>query len=346
MRAKRLTALIATAIASFEISQTAGASDPPDETTAAMRDESRVFRPGWNLRERGDHSLGFSGYYRYGYGWTDDGEAMPSFHAPGAPAKYRLGNEDVQGGEIVIDYRYYLDGLQSESRNNEMGSRFVQLQGRWQEFQHIRDIEELFLEFNSDSTTEAFIRLGNVIADGTHVWFGRRFYDRQDIHLLDHFWLNVAQGSNYGGGIEGIGLGHGKTLDIAALYAYDEGARHDPVDPTGDTIDSYIVDARLRGYSIGPDSELTIVGQAGYRPAYRAPHGVAVAGLDARVSTASELAPITSGRPPRAVATTPESCTARAPRSCKATSTRALRPSCKATIWMKLGRSKRITTCW
>ena len=129
--------------------------------------------------------------------------------------------------------------------------------------------------------TEAFIRLGNVIADGTHVWFGRRFYDRRDIHLLDHFWLNVAQGSNYGGGIEGIRLGHDKTLDIAVLYAYDEGARHDPVDPTDDTIDSYIVDARLRGYSVGPDSELTIVGQAGYRPGYQAPKGVTLSGLDA-----------------------------------------------------------------
>ena len=161
--------------------------------------------------EHGGHSLEFHGYYRYGYGWTNDGEPMPSFGAPGAPAKYRLGNEEVQGGEIVIDYRYYLDGIPTDSRKNETGSRFIQLQGRWDEFQNIRDIDKLFLEFSNDHTKEAFIRLGNFLGDGTHVWFGRRYYDRQDIHMIDHFWLNVAQGSDYGGGIEGIKLGGNKT---------------------------------------------------------------------------------------------------------------------------------------
>ena len=99
--------------------------------------------------------------------------------------------------------------------------------------------------------------------------------------MIDHFWLNVAQGSDYGGGIEGIKLGANKTVDVAALYAYDEGARQAPVDPTHDDIDSYMLDVRLRGYSFGPDSKLTIVGQIGYRPKYDAPIGVTLAGLNA-----------------------------------------------------------------
>jgi len=281
MRGTLFAAHIGSAILSFAMSEAAHAADPPADTVVIARDNSHPFQSGWNVLDAGDHSLEFHGYYRYGYGWTTDAEPMPSFGAPGAPAKYRLGNEEVQGGEAIFDYRYYPDGVPMDSREHETGSRFIQLQGRWDEFQNIRDIDQLFLEFSNDHTKEAFIRFGNFLGDGTHAWFGRRYYDRQDIHVIDHFWLNVAQGSDYGGGIEGIKLGGHKTVDVAALYAYDEGARQAPVDPTHDDIDSYMLDVRLRGFSFGPDSRLAIVGQIGYRPSYDAPIGVGLAGLKA-----------------------------------------------------------------
>ena len=277
MQTKLLAALIGSAIISFPLSQTAYAADLPAGTVVDEgRDNDYLFQPGWNVLEHGGHSLEFHGYYRYGYGWTPEGEPMPTFQAPGSLSKYRLGNEEFEGGEIVIDYRYYLDGIPKDSRKNETGSRFIQIQGRWEEFRDIEEIDELFLEFTNDFTKEAFIRLGNFIADGTHVWFGRRFYDRRDIHMIDHFWLNVAQGSDYGGGIEGIKLWDNKTIDVAAFTAYDESAEQE----TGDNIDSYMLDVRLRGYSFGPDTELTIVGQVGYRPEYDTPAAVAAAGLD------------------------------------------------------------------
>lgn len=246
------------------------AKDQPAEV-----EEAEVKKPKWNHWEFGNSSLDFNGYYRYGYGWTPDGDPMPSFQAPGASAKYRLGNEEVQGGEIVLDYRYYFDGPPPADKEKS-DARFLQLQGRWEEFRNIREIDELFLEFGNDFTKEAFVRLGNFIASGTHIWFGRRFYDRQDIHMIDHFWLNVAQGSDYGGGVEGIKLWDKKTLDVAAFYAYDESAEVE----TGDNINSYMLDFRLRGYSFGPDSSLTLVGQIGYRPEYETPAGVSLLGLD------------------------------------------------------------------
>jgi maltoporin len=255
---------------SMASSHVAYGADLPQGTVVA-EEPAGLFPPGWNDRVYGNHSLEFHGYYRYGYGWTPDGEPMPSFSAPGALSKYRLGNEDVQGGEIVIDYRYYLDGVPADKKV-ETGSRFIQIQGRWEEFRNIREIDELFLEFSNDFTKEAFIRFGNFLGDGTHAWFGRRFYDRQDIHMIDHFWLNVAQGSDYGGGVEGINIWGDKTLDVAAFYAYDEGAQLAEVDPSDDNIDSYMLDFRLRGYSLfGPDSKLTLVAQLGYRPEYDAP---------------------------------------------------------------------------
>jgi maltoporin len=268
MPIKRANALLATAsigavLAAMSCAPAAYGADLPAGTVV---DDSPVLQqPKWNELVYGNHSLEFHGYYRYGYGWTTDGDPMPSFQAPGALSKYRLGNEEVQGGEIVIDYRYYLDGV-PQDKKVETGSRFIQLQGRWEEFRNIREIDELFLEFGNDFTKEAFVRLGNFLADGTHIWFGRRFYDRQDIHMIDHFWLNVAQGSDYGGGIEGIKLWDNKTIDVAAFYAYDETAELSPF--SNDNINSYMLDFRLRGYSFGPDSKLTLVGQIGYRPEY------------------------------------------------------------------------------
>lgn len=221
----------------------------------------------WNEWTFGNSTLDFHGYYRIGYGWDANGDPMPAFQAPGALSKYRLGNEDVQGGEIVLDYRYYLDGV--PRAGGPENSRFIQLQGRWDDFENIDNLDELYLEFNNDHTKESFIRFGNFLGDGTNVWFGRRFYDRKDIHMIDHFWLNVAQGSDYGGGIEGISLWDGKTLDLAGFYAYDE-----TVEPqTGDNIDSYMFDARLRNFTTMPDGKLTLIGQVGYRPGYEAPAG-------------------------------------------------------------------------
>jgi maltoporin len=271
-----LRLMVGSAICALPFAGEARASDlkgsAKDDTEVVVEEAAK---PKWNHWEFGNSSLDFNGYYRYGYGWTADGDPMPSFQAPGALSKYRLGNEEFQGGEIVLDYRYYFDGPPPAAKD-KTAARYLQLQGRWEEFRNIREIDELFLEFGNDFTKEAFVRLGNVIADGTHIWFGRRFYDRQDIHMIDHFWLNVAQGSDYGGGVEGIKLWGNKTIDVAAFYAYDESAELE----TGDNIDSYMLDARLRGYSFGPDSSLTIVGQIGYRPEYETPAGVSLQRLD------------------------------------------------------------------
>jgi hypothetical protein len=83
MQAERPTALVAWAIISVAMLQAAVAADLAADTVVAERDASHAFQPGWNLLERGGHSLEFRGYYRYGYGRTQDGEPMPSFGAPG-----------------------------------------------------------------------------------------------------------------------------------------------------------------------------------------------------------------------------------------------------------------------
>src|SRR5258708_27157991 len=47
-------------------------------------------------------SFGFHGYFRSGYGLDSKGGAQVAFQAPGADAKYRLGNEAETYGEFIF----------------------------------------------------------------------------------------------------------------------------------------------------------------------------------------------------------------------------------------------------
>ena len=50
------------------------------------------------------------GYFRAGYGRNDSGGSMVGFQAPGASAKYRLGNEPDSYGEITFGKNFYGEG--------------------------------------------------------------------------------------------------------------------------------------------------------------------------------------------------------------------------------------------
>lgn len=47
------------------------------------------------------------GYFRAGYGRDDKGGPQPAFQAPGAFAKYRLGNEAENYGELIVGKNWY-----------------------------------------------------------------------------------------------------------------------------------------------------------------------------------------------------------------------------------------------
>ena len=50
------------------------------------------------------------GYFRAGYGRNSNGGSMVGFQAPGASAKYRLGNEADSYGEITFGKNFYGEG--------------------------------------------------------------------------------------------------------------------------------------------------------------------------------------------------------------------------------------------
>ncbi len=172
----------------------------------------------------------FHGYFRSGYGLNSVGGEQVAFQAPGAEAKYRLGNEAETYAELI----------------------FV---NNWVNPEHTSDRVWFRTEFmieanttNSQSYTnfpnyvgndqyrfrEAFVQGGNIFDSqpGAKFWAGERYYHRQHVDINDFYPLDL---SGYGAGVEDLDLGIGKLA--AAFLA---GARPDIVTQNGNLAKSNI----------------------------------------------------------------------------------------------------------
>src|SRR5215472_11661899 len=190
----------------------------------------------------------FHGYLRSGYGLNSKGGQQVAFQAPGAGAKYRLGNEAETYSELIFVNNWM---------NPEHGSNRA-----WMK-------TEFMVEANTTNSAnyasfptpvingqvvangndqfrlrEAFVRgghfLGDIQPDATF-WVGERYYRRFHVEINDFYPLDL---SGYGGGFEDFHVGPGK-LAVAFLA----GARPDITTQNGNYAKSNI-DARyydLRG---------------------------------------------------------------------------------------------------
>lgn len=150
------------------------------------------------------------GYFRAGYGRDDSGGSMVGFQAPGASAKYRLGNEPDTYGEITFGKNFYGEGAFELNDAGELKASAGPI-GRFQTtlaaYTPIQDaISSGSAQF---SFAEIWGSVGNVIASQPTLkfWAGNRYYRRHDIHLNDFFFSNM---SGTGGGFEDLKLGFGK----------------------------------------------------------------------------------------------------------------------------------------
>jgi maltoporin len=176
----------------------------------------------------------FHGYFRSGYGLNSAGGQQVAFEAPGANAKYRLGNEAETYGEFIFVNNW----VNPEQRSDEAWIK-----------------SEVMLEANTTNSAnsasfpngvgndqfrlrEAFVQAGNVLGWQPHAefWAGERYYRRQHIDIDDFYPLDL---SGYGGGVEDFNVGIGK-LAVAFL----NGARPDIVTQNGNLAKSNI-DVRL-----------------------------------------------------------------------------------------------------
>jgi len=151
------------------------------------------------------------GYFRAGYGRNDQGGTQPGFKAPGAMAKYRLGNEAENFGEIIFGKNFFSPG--GFGVDNALSSS-ASPQGPVAHMQFRLDFFNAHSDSSSASNTlvglpEAWASVGNVfpMKPSIKFWAGNRFYRRHDIGLNDFFFWNMSGG---GAGVEDIPMGKSK----------------------------------------------------------------------------------------------------------------------------------------
>jgi maltoporin len=187
----------------------------------------------------------FHGYFRAGYGLNSVGGQQVAFQAPGADAKYRLGNEAETYAELI----------------------FV---NNWLNPEHISDKIWLKTQFMVEANTtnsasyanfpggigndnfrlrEAFVQAGNVLKGlpDAKFWAGERYYRRYQAHIDDFYILDM---SGYGGGIEDVNVKIGKVA-----LAFLGGARPDVVTDNGNyakiNFDLRLYDVPVPGGKLG-----------------------------------------------------------------------------------------------
>ncbi len=154
--------------------------------------------------------LDTAGYFRAGYGRDEEGGPQPAFQAPGAFAKYRLGNETEDYGELTLGKNWYVpDLLADEPPPRPDGTPTGPIARTQIRMAFYNPYSSSSGSSSQVSLPESWASIGNVFAAQPSVkfWAGNRFYRRQDIYINDFFFYNM---SGAGGGVEDYELGNGK----------------------------------------------------------------------------------------------------------------------------------------
>ena len=172
----------------------------------------------------------FHGYFRSGYGLNGRGGAQVAFQAPGADAKYRLGNEAETYGEFIFVNNWLNpehDGGKAWLKTEVMIEANTANAASYANFPGNTGNDQFRLR-------EAFVRAGNILESqrDAKFWAGERFYRRQHIEINDFYPLDM---SGYGAGIEDWNLRIGKMS-----VAYLAGARPDIATQNGNYAKSNI----------------------------------------------------------------------------------------------------------
>jgi len=184
-------------------------------------------------------SFEFHGYFRSGYGLNSKGGQQVAFQAPGAGAKYRLGNETETYGEFIFVNNW----LNPEHDNDKAWLKTeVMIEANTGNYATYPNFPGPNFPGNVGNDQfrlrEAFVRGGNILKSqpDAKFWAGERYYRRQHIEIDDFYPLDM---SGYGAGVEDWNLRIGKMS-----VAYLAGARPDIVTQNGNYAKSNI-DVRL-----------------------------------------------------------------------------------------------------
>lgn len=199
----------------------------------------------------GPHSLESHGYLRTGFGRSFSGGEMVQFQAPGTMAKARFGNEANHYSELQFNYKY-----QPEDRDDSYEVVYMMAT-------YLPYTSEDLTKAIRPETTQLYFKWNKLYNDADF-WIGRRYYQRENIDILDWFWLNSAQNADIGAGLENIKVGTGnENLNVAVMRFSDK-----LIDPnaSNQSVEDYKMDVRLKQIAIGPQLNLNLLAQYGVRP--------------------------------------------------------------------------------
>ena len=191
------------------------------------------------------NSFEFHGYFRSGAGENGVGGQMVAFQAPGAGAKYRLGNEAETYGEWILVNNWI-------NADHVPGKAWFKTEGMIETNTTNSDTYANFPNSTGNDQfrlREAFVRAGNLFAiqPDAKFWAGERYYRRQHIEIDDFYPLDT---SGYGAGVEDVNVHIGRMA-----VAYLNGARPDVVTQNGNyqksNIDVRLYDLKARASLLG-----------------------------------------------------------------------------------------------
>ncbi len=176
----------------------------------------------------------FHGYFRAGYGLNSSGGQQVAFQAPGAGAKYRLGNEAETYAELIFVNNWLNpdhDSSKAWMRTEFMVEANTSNSASYANFPNGVGNDQFRFR-------EAFIQAGNIFESqpDAKFWAGERYYRRQHIEINDFYPLDM---SGYGAGVEDLNVRIGKLA-----VSYLAGARPDIITDNGALAKSNI-DVRL-----------------------------------------------------------------------------------------------------
>lgn len=175
----------------------------------------------------------FSGYVRSGIGGATSGGKQSCFQLPGAPSKYRLGNECEQ--YIELDLRQDLLALDDGS--------VISVEGMAQLYNQYGHSLKFADDYGFTRMSQLYAEWSKMPAlNGGSFWAGRRYYKRNDIHISDYYYWNQ---SGTGFGFDSVPIG-----DLKYSYVF---SRKDNQDQK-----RYITrqDFNVAGFNTNPGGEL------------------------------------------------------------------------------------------
>jgi len=139
------------------------------------------------------YAVDFDGYFRAGPGAYKKDAARACYNLAGTSygGHYRLGNECDFYGEFGLAQTGTVDGVTYKAKV------------MFNEYNNGTDIGK-----SSSSFEQMYVEgSGFDISPGTNFWIGKRFYGRNDVHILDKFFVQM---DGVGVGADSIAVGGGK----------------------------------------------------------------------------------------------------------------------------------------